>query len=60
MTIHDELAVEMARNCADHCHILRMRELMSDNEGAFELNTPVKTEIVVRTWDKPRKIDLEV
>lgn len=52
LTIHDELASEIMRRYARRDLILKVGQLMADNEGHFGLETPVELSLTTTSWDK--------
>lgn len=58
MCIHDELGFEIHKDHATIPYLRNICEIMADNEGHFDISTPVSIERVTTSWDKKENISL--
>ena len=58
MTIHDEVVFEFNKRHAYACVLRELKKRMEDHGGAFNVETPVDVEKVVRTWDQKQGVEL--
>lgn len=59
LSIHDELVIEARKEHARKDVLIKVKELMQDNEGYFCLDTPVEVEKTTTNWSNKTKIGME-
>lgn len=58
MTIHDELIFEFTKGQNTRKVLRRLNALMSDNEGVYEVPTPVHAERITERWGRGKAVQL--
>jgi DNA polymerase I-like protein with 3'-5' exonuclease and polymerase domains len=51
LPIHDETVFEVLREHAFRCCVEKVKEIMEDHEGHFNIKMPVEIEVVTTTWN---------
>ncbi|KKN74280.1 hypothetical protein LCGC14_0392190 [marine sediment metagenome] len=58
LQIHDELVIEFHRKHYHKPFLRKIKALMEDNQGMFDVATPVDVSIIKESWAKPKGIEL--